>query len=274
MSKTVDLSVSVVTYKNDVSMLKRLFDSLSAIELRTRIFVIDNSPADDIKNICNEEFSYIFNNKNIGFGRGHNIAIKRGIDLAKYHLVVNPDIYFERGTIERMYGFMESNLQIGLLMPKIVYSDGSLQHLCRILPCPIDLLLRKATLPFFTEHRNITYQLKFADYDRIMDVPFLSGCFMFIRTTALKKVGFFDERFFMYFEDLDLSRRIHKEFRTVYYPESTVVHDSGNISMENGKYLNYHIFSAMKYFNKWGWFFDRERARVNKEAIDKVSAYV
>jgi len=100
-------------------------------------------------------------------------------------------------------------------------------------------------------------------------VPFLSGCFMLLRTEALQKVGLFDERFFLYFEDTDLSRRIHQQFRTVFFPDATIQHIHERKSYKEFKQLWYHIKSSIYYFNKWGWFIDRERDTVNRNILIK-----
>ena len=88
--------------------------------------------------------------------------------------------------------------------------------------------------------------------------------------SALQRVGFFDERFFMYFEDVDLSRRIHKHYKTIYYPEAVIYHDYQGGSCRNFKLLKLFISSAIKYFNKWGWFFDRERLLINKATLHNL----
>ena len=104
-----------------------------------------------------------------------------------------------------------------------------------------------------------------------MDVPFLSGCFMFLRTEALKKVGLFDEQFFLYTEDADLSRRIHKHYRTVYYPQVTIYHYHQRGSYRNFWLMWCNIKSAIRYFNKWGWAYDRERELFNRRTIQQLA---
>ncbi len=116
------------------------------------------------------------------------------------------------------------------------------------------------------------YEFRFTGYGKIIYVPYLSGCFMFFRTEALKQAGLFDERFFMYLEDVDLSRRIHKHYRTVYYPEISVFHQYEKGSYKNSKLLKYHLQSAIKYFNKWGYFFDKDRQEINKKILKKLNA--
>jgi len=268
----VDITASIVLYKSNFDEIKRVIDSFLNTSLNVKLYLIDNSPTNELKKLSQgERVEYIFNNTNIGFGSAHNLAIKKSIDNSKYHLILNPDVYFEEGTLEKIYNFMEENEDIGLAMPKVLYPNGEMQHLCKLSPTPFDLILRRF-LPFETylEKRNQNYELKFADYNQIMDIPYLSGCFMFIRTEVLKKVGMFDERYFMYLEDTDLSRRIHQQYRTVYYPEATVYHEYGKGSYKNKKLLWYHISSAIKYFNKWGWIFDKNRREINKKTLNDL----
>lgn len=271
-----NLSVSIVLYHNKKEQIEKAIYSVFNTNLNLKLFLIDNSTNDHLKSLADidSRITYIFNNANLGFGKAHNIAIKKTIeeDIA-YHLVLNPDVFFEKGVLEELYNFMESNSDVGLVMPKVLYPDGSLQHLCKLLPTPINLFGRRF-LNFwyfkkFLEKRNFMYELRFTSYDKIMEVPYLSGCFMFLRTKTLKKVGLFDERFFMYLEDTDLSRRIHKVAKTIYYPYVSIYHEYGKGSYKNFRLLYYHLDSAIKYFNKWGWFFDKERKEVNKKIVDK-----
>lgn len=258
-----DLTASIVTCRNDLKMLQKAINSFLNTELSVRLIVIDNSPNDEIRQICNDnKIEYVFNNANIGFGAGHNIAIRRIHELSKYHLVLNPDIYFSRGNLEKLYNFMENNNDVGLVMPKILYPDGSLQYLCKKLPTPFDLILRRFIPSFLNplfRKRLDSFEFKDRDYNEIMSVPGLSGCFMFIRTGIFKEIGMFDERFFMYAEDTDLCRRIGNKYKTMYYPEAVIYHEYAKGSYKSNKLLIVHINSAIKYFNKWGWFFDKDR---------------
>ena len=202
---------------------------------------------------------------NLGYGAGHNIAIRESIDIgATYHIVVNPDIYFEEGVIEKLIIYMNKYSEVGLVMPRVLYPNGELQYLCKLLPTPFDLLFRRF-LPWrrYVEKKNEKYELRFTNYSREMEVPSLSGCFMFVRIAVLKKVGGFDERYFMYAEDLDLCRRIGKVSRTMYYPNVVVYHEYAKGSYKNRRLLRYHLSSVVKYFNKWGWFYDTERRKIN-----------
>jgi len=272
-----NINVSIVLFKNDQDLVKKAICSCVNSVLINRIYLIDNSPKDILSCLASldSRIEYIFNNANLGFGKAHNIALKRSIEEnIPYHLVLNPDVYFEKGVLEELYNFMEANKDVGLVMPKVLYPDGNIQYLCKLLPTPLDLFGRRFLSfgPFkkIVEKRNEIYELRFTGYDKIMEVPYLSGCFMFIRTEVLKKVGLFDERFFMYLEDTDLSRRIHRVAITVYYPYVHIYHEYGKGSYKSLKLLYYHIKSAIKYFNKYGWFFDKEGEEINKKILKKL----
>ena len=152
-------------------------------------------------------------------------------------------------------------------MPKILYPDDQVQYLCKQLPTPFDLIGRRFIPGFLKpvfKKRFDRYETRDRDYNRAMEVPHLSGCFMMLRTGVFETVGLFDERFFMYLEDVDYSRRVHARYKTVYYPGVSVYHQYHKGSYKRWRHLEYHIVSAVKYFNKWGWFFDRQRKAINK----------
>jgi len=271
------LNVSIVLYHNREEQIKKAIESVLNTDLNITLYLVDNSSTDSLRELerIDKRIVYIFNNSNLGFGKAHNIALKKSIEKnIPYHLVLNPDVYFEKGVLEELYNFMENNKDVGLVMPKVLYPDGNIQYLCKLLPTPLDLFGRRFLNfgPFkkIVEKRNEIYELRFTGYDKIMEVPYLSGCFMFIRTEVLKKVGLFDERFFMYLEDTDLSRRIHRVAKTVYYPYVYIYHEYGKGSYKSLKLLYYHIKSAIKYFNKYGWFFDKEREEINRKILEKL----
>jgi len=273
-----DIVISIVTFNNNLQTLKKAISSCLATKLNVKLVVVDNSRNLSIRQLCDEmRIEYLDTERNVGFGAGQNIAIRKYVDHTHYHAIVNPDIYFNKGTLEALYLFAQSHPDIGLLMPKIVLPDNSLQYMCKLLPNPLDFAVRRfiplmPTLLAFFRRRDDRYTLRFADHNKEMEAPFLSGCFMFIRAKALKEVDMFDERFFMYLEDVDLCRRILGAYRNVYYPGVSVIHECERGSTKNLALLRHHIISAIKYFNKWGWLIDRERVRINKEALQRLQA--
>ncbi len=260
---------SIVAFHTATDTLCRLVNCVlqSKIDI---LYVIDNSSNDSLRELkkMSEKIVYIYSD-NLGYGSGHNIAIKKSIEKnADYHIVINPDIYWKGGVIEELVRFMDSNPNCGLVMPKVLYPNGNIQHLCKLLPTPVDLFGRRF-IPFkaYREKHDAWFELHRTGYDKVMEVPSLSGCFMFMRVETLKQVGGFDERFFMYAEDLDLCRRIGEVSKTIFYPEVSIFHEYEKGSYKNKKLLKYHICSVVKYFNKWGWIFDRKRTLRNKECL-------
>lgn len=269
-----DIVSSLVIYKNDRKQLLNAIESFLNTELNVKLFLIDNSPIDDLRVLAfDSRIEYIHNPSNPGFGTAHNIAIKKAIGMgAQYHLVLNPDVYFETGTIEKIVAYIDLNPHVGNLMPKVVYPDGSLQYLCKLMPTPYDWIGRRFNpLKKMVYKRNEIFELRFTGYNKIMEVPYLSGCFMFLRLNAIKEIGFFDEGIFMYGEETDLCRRlIAKNYKTVFYPDATITHEFAKGSHKSWRLTWIGIKSAIYYFNKWGWFFDKERKRINKETLDKL----
>ncbi len=267
-----DISGSIVTYNTNEDMLLQAIQSFLDIELRTKLIIIDNSPDDKLKYFAKKHnIEYIFNEKNIGYGAAHNIAMRKFLNRSKYHIVFNPDTYWTKGTVEKIFSYLQANNDVGHLMPKILYPNGELQYLCKLLPHPSDLIFRRF-LPKTKSllRKNENFELRFTEYNKIMNVPYLSGCFMFFRMNALKKIGLFDERFFMYPEDIDITRRIHKYYKTIFYPEAVVYHNHAKESYKSKKLLWIHITNMIKYFNKWGWIIDKDRDKINHNVLKNL----
>lgn len=267
------VSVSIVTYKTDLTELRKCLESLRSDRIG-RIYIVDNSHEDYLKEFCKEyHIVQYIPSENVGYGAAHNIAIKASVAAgSQYHLVLNSDVYFEPNVIERLIEYMEepTNGDIALVQPNIIYPDGRLQYTCRLLPTPANLIFRRFLPKRFVVRMNERYMLTFNDHKQEMNVPNHQGSFMFFRTSCFEKVGLFDERFFMYAEDIDITRRVHKYFRTMFYPTVTIVHAHRAASYKNKKMLKVHIRNITKYFNKWGWFFDKERSSWNKQLLDEL----
>jgi GT2 family glycosyltransferase len=259
------LNVSIVLYNNKLDEISSLVQNLRKSKVVAEIYLIDNSPV-RLSEFESLPAKYIFNNKNIGYGSAHNIALRQTIERnVSYHLVLNPDISFEPNILENILGFMNNNSEIGQLMPKVYYPNNEIQYLCKLIPTPFDLIIRRFLPASWVRKRTEKFEMRATGYSQIMDVPYLSGCFMFLRTNALKEIGLFDERFFMYPEDIDLTRRIHRKYRTVFYPEVSIIHHHSQESYTNLRMLWIHTINMIKYYNKWGWIFDKERKEVNRK---------
>ena len=264
----MEITCSIVLFHNPPEDVRKAVDSFLNYNQKGTLYLIDNSATDSFRyQFISPRIEYIFNGKNTGYGAGHNIAIRKIISKSQYHLVLNPDVEFDPEVLQGLFSFMQNNRHVGLVMPKVLYKNGEMQHLCKKLPSPFDLFLRRffpGKMKFIIKGFLENYELRNRDYNSIMEVPNLSGCFMFIRNTVFTSIGLFDERYFMYMEDTDLCRRINKYYRTVYYPINSIVHGYSKASYKSFKLMKHHLNSSVKYFNKWGWIKDGQRVNINK----------
>ncbi|MDR2393224.1 MAG: glycosyltransferase family 2 protein [Treponema sp.] len=274
MNNITIISASVVLYNSDIERIKSIIQSFSPSENRL-LYIIDNSTNDRFR-ILEKQFTdmrYIYS-KNIGYGAAHNIALHEAIDAGSaFHLILNPDIRFDPTVIPFLLRYMQDNHDVSYILPKVVYPNGECQYLCKLLPTPFDLIFRRFMPKIeFIQKINDRYVLKKSGYNKVLNPPCLSGCFMFLRMSVIKKhTLFFDERFFMYCEDVDFIRRLHRISKTIYLPDVFITHDHAKASYISKKMLWEHIKSAVKYFNKWGWFFDPERTHMNKQILHEIA---
>ena len=229
------------------------------------IFIVDNACEEAIEEMASRYGCIYIANVNTGYGAGHNRALRMTLDAGgiDYHLVLNPDVSFEPSVLDDAIGYMDSHNGVGQLQPRVVYPDGTPQYAARMLPTPVDLLVRRFLPGVMFSNRRDRYLLKHLDLSAPHDVPYHQGSFMLFRCDALREVGLFDERFFMYPEDIDITRRMHRRWTTLYMPSVTVVHRHRAESYRSLRMTWIHIVNMVRYFNKWGWIFDEERDRFN-----------
>lgn len=274
-------NISIVLYKPDQQQVIKLLDSLLQSQFLHKIYLIDNSPT-PVENwhFSSDKIVYLWNEgKNLGYGKAHNIAIRETIfDDIACHLVMNADIIVQPKVLDELNLFMRQQPDVGLLQPKILNPDGTVQHVAKLLPSPWDVFARRFLPSSWTRKSNERYELQRnkkgqlvnADYHIPLNVPYLSGCFMFLRTKALLEAHLFDERYFMYPEDIDLTRTIHRNYLTLFLPNITIVHNHEKGSYKTLKLLWIHIVNMCRYFNKYGWLFDKERRTINRKTIDQL----
>ncbi len=270
----LNIAASVVLYRTPVSQVDRLYQCVLSSEVPIDLTFVDNSPEQCIEPSRYPKARYRFLNKNVGFGTGHNLTLTKSIEHGvTYHVILNPDISFPPDTIRVLADYMHAHPDVGLVMPEVRYPSGEMQYLCKLLPSPMDLFGRRflnQIAPNYVLSRDRRLEMRSSGYSAELNVPWLSGCFMFLRVQTILAVGMFDPGYFMYAEDIDLSRRIHAKYRTMYFPAVSIVHDHAKESFRSHKMLWIHIKSVIRYFNKWGWFVDSERKRLNSVATAQL----
>jgi GT2 family glycosyltransferase len=269
-----NISALTVTYFSDITVLSQLIESLrSAASILNEqkgyvinYFIVDNSVDKNyfskIKLLTDQQkvtdffmIALIDSGKNLGYGKGNNLILD---DLvSRYHLVVNPDVYVATDSLLLAVEYMESHEDTALISPK-VRSDAKVLHVIKNYPDCLTLALRfmdKPALNAIFSQRLASYQREDLDNQFSDDVLLSGGCFMFFRSSVFKALGGFDQRYFMYFEDYDLSLRLKKleGGRSVYCPEVEVFHMGGYVRRKSFRHYLYFVTLAFKFFNRHGW---------------------
>ena len=253
---------SLVLYQHTLADVQTTLDSLVRTDSVHKIVLVDNGGCDWADHLSHAKISYIKAERNGGFGYGHNLAIHKHARLSDYFLICNPDIDFDPEELEKLLRVARSS-SAGLYSPKIIYPDGTDQFGQRLLPTPFNLFARRFLPAYFSNKLDDRYLLKTMTIDKPASIPNVSGSFMLFNSKCLLALSGFDERYFMYMEDIDLSRRCAVRFGVLYVPSAVVTHEHQQASYKNKALLKAHVISAIKYFNKWGWFYDKERKQVN-----------
>jgi GT2 family glycosyltransferase len=229
-----ELSIVIVTW-NCRRFVEECLVSLRAhLRIPAEIIVVDNASTDGTAEMIQERFSevrLISSDSNLGFARANNVGVKAS--RGRYVALINPDVSLLDGCIDRGLAEMESNPEIGILGPRMLGPDGSVQRSGMRFPslwnCLCDALILHKLF-----RRNSTFGGRLmADFgwDEPRDVDVLNGWFWFVRRQALDQVGLLDERFFMYGEDLDWCKRFRDAgWRVRFEPRATAIHYGGGSS--------------------------------------------
>ncbi len=250
----IKVSAAIVSYNN----IDKILVTIASILAQTKdvdltLYISDNNSEDNTAGIIMEKFPQVTvlkNEKNGGFGFGHNKLLN--IIDSKYHVIINPDIILKEDSISRLVEIMESDSSVVMATPRILNEDGTEQFLPKRNP-QLKYLLggRLEKLGERFKRLRAEYTMRDISYSSPFEIEFCTGCFFVIRTDVFKKIGGFDDKFFMYFEDADITRRAKQNGRVVFYPQVSVTHLWERASSKKLKYLIIQINSMMKYFKKW-----------------------
>jgi len=259
------LIISIVTFLPNLTLLEDTLRSLRASlvfceNINYKISLINNQingGVEQLKHIVDLlqlDAKIISGHGNVGYGRGHNLAIE---EESEYHLILNPDVQLEVSALSAAVAFMRANTKCGLLTPAAFSPQGKREYLCKKYPNLMDLLLRglgQRCLKNIFHKRLSSYEMREETSKQVFwTPPIVSGCFMLFRSSLLKSLGGFDPSYFLYFEDFDLSLRAAKFSEIAYVPNVIIVHHGGNASRKGLNHIFYFITSAFKFFNRHGW---------------------
>lgn len=248
------VSACIVTY-NNAACIESCVESIlqQTNQKNFKLFISDNCSTDDTVEIVESKFPevcIIKNAYNGGFGFGHNQMLSH-ID-SKYHLVINPDIVLKEDIISKLVKYMENHPTVGMITPKVLNMDGTEQFLPKRDPSIRYVILSK--FKPFAFYRD-EYTRKNDQMNKPTQIDSCTGCFFLIRTNLFKKLKGFDKRFFMYYEDADLSRRARKYQKLIFYPYGNVYHAWKRDNVNSVKGIIIFLKSMVAYFKKWKWRF-------------------
>jgi len=270
-----DLNITIVNWKmrEDIDRcLASLFPDLEAGGLTAAVQVVDNSSnCDGIKGLLESQYPqvrYLDGQGNIGFGRAQNLGLRS--ESARFYLPLNPDIEFfsGRSVLRELVDWLDKNPQVGMIGPQLLNPDNSIQDSCCRFSGFLDPILRRLELNKrydWAKKRVDYYLMRDFDHKRTVPVDWLMGSFILARKEVVADIGFFDHRFFMYFEDCDWCRRAWRAgWQVYYYSQASVKHshrrESANTPSWKAVLTNpvtrMHIKSWLKYF--WKWKFKRQ----------------
>jgi GT2 family glycosyltransferase len=265
----------MVLHNNSLELLKRSLHSLlAAVRAAEKeaclggvsIYLVDNASDADYRLLLSEllaswpgdescQLHYLPQLDNRGFGYGHNRVIE-SLD-SDFHVVLNPDAELEADTLCTGLSCMNQDDSIVLLSPRVFGPAGNQEFLCKRYPSALVLLLRGFAPGFIQRlfRRQLDeYEIRdLCSGEEQVEVDIASGCFMLVRSPALRAVGGFNEDFFLYFEDFDLSLRLQRQGRLVFNPAMRVVHHGGYAATKGLRHVRYFISSGLRFFNLHGW---------------------
>jgi GT2 family glycosyltransferase len=259
----LQLSIIIVNYNVQYFLEQCLYSVTRACKgIDTEIFVVDNNSTDGSKTFFSTKFSsvkFIWNTENVGFAKANNQALQ--LCSGKYILFLNPDTIIPEDCFSKCLAFAESTDNIGGLGIKMIDGTGNfLKESKRGFPSPFASLYKLSGLSniFPNSSTFVKYYLGNLSSTENHEVDILSGAFMLAPKKVLDIVGSFDDTFFMYGEDIDLSYRIQKAgFKNYYFAESTIIHFKGeSIGKTSSQYLR-HFYGAMHLFVKKHYGFTR-----------------
>ncbi len=262
-TETPDVSFIIVNYKM-VNFLRHLFKGIQDAppKFTYEVFLVDNDSKDGIDQVIREQFPWVklhMSPRNVGLGAGVNLVLPQV--KGKYVMWLNPDLVVEAGELDKWFEWMEAHPDVGVSGPRLMNADGTDQESCYRFPNPLIPILRRTPLGRLPYFRDIVsrYRMEGLDRTKEHDLDWVLGAAHLIKRTTLEKIGRFDERFFLYFEDADVCRRVWLAGeRVVYTPVACILHYYQKQSQTKNIWQAFknpvtriHIASGFKYFAKY-----------------------
>lgn len=274
-SLSSDLTISIVVYRSELPVLRATVESLlHAITTAAQAGLLGSAAIDLVHNAepsaaftalgealaeaaqaQGTRFRLLEGHGNVGYGRGHNLSISQA--RSGVHLILNPDVLLSPESLLQGLQFLHDNPRVAALSPAVEDGRGHKQYVCKRYPSLLDFVLRgfaPARVKHWFRRRLAWYEMQDLPEDApSLDIPIISGCFMLFRTEVLHRVGGFDESYFLYFEDFDLSLRVHQHGQLAYVPAMHIVHLGGNSARKGLRHIGMFARSGLRFYRTHGW---------------------
>ena len=256
MRQLLLLLVAYHPTQQEVERLKACLEALPA-DVGYAVVVNDHQPGEPVEQLSVCADAFLTNPDNLGYGRAVNGLVSHLGSLPPYIGVLNTDLTWPVGAFERLLAWLQQHPEVNLAVPQILDQHGIPQKLCKHNPTVLGLFSRRFLpgwlKPAWLKRYDRWYVMSHQNYQQVFDAPYLSGCCMLIRSEAFCRVGGFDERYFLYLEDADLTRSLARDGRCVHLPLADVVHGWGRGNYRSLGLMVVNLISAWRYFRKWGW---------------------
>ncbi len=258
------LNIVIVTFNNErtiIQCLKSIFDS--PLNSRADVILVDNDSTDQTVGVVKKTYpnvKLIKNKQNLGFAKANNQAIRKA--QSKYIFLLNPDAQVQNDALGRMISYMEENKDVGILGPKLLSADSIVQKEITMFPKLSDSILVLLKLHRVKPIEHFVYPNY--DYEKVQEVEHLMGSALLIRREVFDKIGLFDEKFFLWFEETDFEK-IAKEagFKLVYYPKAVIKHLVGQSTKQINPIKRQAIWNqSLRYY------FQKHRPRLEQAILN------
>lgn len=230
------------------------------------IYLVDNSEKDNLSlklfislqkeaEELNVQLHLMHGHGNIGYGAAHNLVITK--ITSDFHLLLNPDLNLDQNCVRAGISYLTENEAVVMASPYAAYENGEKQYLCKRYPSVFTFVVRGFFPKFlkkFSAKRLARFEMhELPESHPTTNIPIVSGCYMLCRTKALQQLGGFNEKFFLYFEDFDLSLRLTTIGKIAYVPAMRITHTGGNAAMKGLSHIGMFARSGIRFFNIHGW---------------------
>lgn len=250
------VTASIVAYGGADEIIAAVNSILAWAPEDFRLYLIDNqSPDDTAAQLAaqpwDDRVQLICLEKNLGFGGGHNAVLSQ-LD-SRYHFVLNPDILVDSPVLSQLCDWMEEHPQVVMATPQLYFPDGRIQHLPRRKPNFMGLLARQLPKEGPLAWFDRRYTMQDRDLTQPQEIQFCTGSFFCIRTEVYQKMKGFDESYFMYVEDADITRKALRYGKVYLVPQYRAIHAWHRNPMRDASHFKMQLKSMLRYWKKWGF---------------------